>query len=284
MAKLVIFVTGSTEGGIGAAICEEYAARGAVVYAGVRKLEALGSLAKTSNIKPILIDVVKEESIVKAVDEIITREGQIDILVNNAGVNAGGGISTEVPLENYRKTFDVNFFGLINVSQKVAYHMAKRRSGSIVNIGSVAGYVNLPFSAAYSSSKAAVHSLSDVMRIELAPLGIHVLCVAPGKIKSLFGEAASSYISYPAKDSPFHGATKAIAARTNYSQEGKTTPSSELARAVRLALEKPAWRRRAYLTYGETSTLAWFISYLPPFLRDLALSRRFKLDSIAGRG
>lgn len=114
-SKLVVFVTGSTEGGIGAAICEEYASKGAIVYAGVRKLEALGSLSKKPNVRPIIIDVVKEESIVKAVDEIITKEGQIDILVNNAGVNAGGGISTEVSLDNYRKTFEVNVSLLSNV-------------------------------------------------------------------------------------------------------------------------------------------------------------------------
>lgn len=106
--KTVVFVTGSTEGGIGASICTEYAQNGAIVYAGVRKLEALGSLAKDTRIRPITIDVTKEETIKSAVQKIIEEAGQIDILVNNAGVNAAAGLAIEVPIEKYRQTFEVN--------------------------------------------------------------------------------------------------------------------------------------------------------------------------------
>lgn len=161
--------------------------------------------------------------------------------------------------------------------------MAKRNKGAIVNIGSVSGFIQSPLTAAYSNSKAAVHSLSDVLRVELAPLGIHVLCVAPGKIKSGFGKQALETATYPSPDSPFYGAKDAIRARANYSQEGKSTPSSELAKAIRSSLATPAWRRRSYLTYGEQSTLIWLVSFFPPFLRDFLLTRRFKLNTIASK-
>lgn len=159
--------------------------------------------------------------------------------------------------------------------------MAKRRQGVIVNVGSTAGFAHLPFSAAYSTSKAAVHSLSDVLRIELAPFGVHVLCVAPGKIKSAFGSTALSTITRPPPSSPFHNAVGLIEARANYSQIGHNTPAAELAAAIRSAIEKPSWRRRAYLTYGVNSSMAWLLYYLPPSLRDRALTRAFKLKSIA---
>lgn len=158
--------------------------------------------------------------------------------------------------------------------------MAKRRKGAIVNIGSVSGYIHLPLSAAYSNSKAAVHSLSDILRVELAPMGIHVLCVAPGKIKSSFGKQALENTTYPSPDSPFYGAKDAIRARANYSQEGKSTPSSHLAKAIRISLNAPAWRRRSYLTFGEQAAVCWWVYFFPPFLRDLALTRRFKLNTI----
>lgn len=106
--KNVVFVTGCTEGGIGASICLEYAENGATVYAGVRKLEALGSLANDKRIQPIIIDVTKDETVIASVQKIIEEAGQIDILVNNAGVNAAAGLSIEVPIERYKQTFEVN--------------------------------------------------------------------------------------------------------------------------------------------------------------------------------
>ena len=179
--------------------------------------------------------------------------------------------------------FLLQYFGLIRVTQEVAVHMAKRGKGAIVNIGSVSGYIQAHLTAAYSNSKAAVHSLSDVLRVELAPLGIHVLCVAPGKIKSGFGKQALETATYPSPDSPFYGAKDAIRARANYSQEGKSTPSSDLAKAIRASLAAPAWRRRSYLNYGEQSTMIWLTYFFPPFLRDALVTRRFKLNTIANK-
>lgn len=281
----IVFVTGCTKGGIGAAVCKEYAEHGARVFAGVRKIEALGAeLEQHANVQPVIVDVADEESVARAVEEVVRQSGgRIDVLVNNAGTNTSTGAAVEVPLEQYEKTFAVNYFGLIRVTQHVVPYMLKQRSGTVVNIGSTAGYAHLPWSAAYSSSKAAVHSFSDVLRVELAPFGVHVLCVAPGKIKSGFGDSALSNVTRPSSESPFRRATKLIEARAQFSQVGSVTPAADMARAIRRSVEQPSWRRHAYLTYGVNSTRAWMLYFLPPFLRDAALTRMFKLKTIAGQ-
>lgn len=161
--------------------------------------------------------------------------------------------------------------------------MIKRRKGCIVNLGSSAAFLHLPFSAAYSSSKAAVHSFNDALRLELAPLGVHVLCVAPGIIESSLGPNSMAHVTRPAKDSPFRSALPAIEYKPENEQPGVKTPAKELAKAICDTVELPTWRRRAYLTYGATASQAWVTYYLPPRIRDRALSRLFKLDTL-GRG
>jgi short-subunit dehydrogenase len=81
------------------------------------------------------------------------------------------------------------------MTQEVVPHMARHRCGKIVNIGSIVGYVAIPWSAAYSATKSAVHSLTDAMRLELTPLGIRVILVAPGVVQSKFGSKASSGVA-----------------------------------------------------------------------------------------
>lgn len=176
----------------------------------------------------------------------------------------------------------LQYFGLLRVTQAVAKDMTKRRSGTIVNIGSTVGLAALPFSSAYSSSKAAVHALSDVLRIELAPLGVRVLCVAPGRIKSGMGHASLDGITRPSPSSPFHSAIPAMEHRAMYSQTGSVTPAEDLARAIRKQTEcssSSLWARH-YLLYGKGSTVVWLLYFLPPFLRDGLLSLVFKVGLI----
>jgi len=157
--------------------------------------------------------------------------------------------------------------------------MIPRRSGTIVNIGSVSAYVNLPFSAAYTNSKAAVHSLSDVLRSELSPFNIRVLLVAPGAIRSSFGDTANKGVQLPTDSSPYAAGKEVIAARASLSQNNPTE-AKDLAKMVRKESERSPWRQRHYLTAGSKSWLAWFISYLPPFMRDFIIWRLCNLGAI----
>lgn len=158
--------------------------------------------------------------------------------------------------------------------------MIPRRKGTIINIGSVSAYVNLPFSAAYTNSKAAVHSLNDVLRSELSPFHIRVLLIAPGSVKSSFGDNATKGIQYPSESSPYAGAKQAIHSRAVLSQETSPTDAKVFAKWIRKEGEKSPWRQRHYLTAGTRSWLAWFISYLPPFMRDFLIWRVCRLGTI----
>lgn len=161
--------------------------------------------------------------------------------------------------------------------------MIPRKSGTIVNMGSIAAYVNLPFSAAYTNSKAAVHSLNDVLRSELSPFNIRVLLVAPGQIKSSFGDNAAKGVQLPSDSSPFAGAKEAIRARAVLSQHDGSTRAEVFAKTVRKEAERGTLRQRHYLSTGNKSLLAWIVSYLPPFIRDFIIWRLCNLGSIRRR-
>lgn len=198
----------------------------------------------------------------------------------------------------------MQFFGLIRVTQAVLAHMTPRRSGTIVNIGSTAAYANIPFGSAYCASKAAVHSFSDALRSEVAPLGIRVLVVAPGAIKSSFGDNSTSNLVLPAKGSAYdNDAARAIIRyRAVYSQTGRNTPAETTARVIRREVDKSYVRThhsllarllvvpwllslvfggpRAYLTTGARSSIALVLFYLPTSLRDRALATYFSLNKL----
>lgn len=174
----------------------------------------------------------------------------------------------------------LQYFGLLRVTQAVSAHMIRRKSGTIINLGSIAAYGNFPFSAAYSSSKAAVHSLNDVLRSELAPFNVRVLLVAPGAIKSSFGENATKGIQFPSKSSPYANAKGILEYRSTISQQDKPTEATVFAKWVRQESEKsPLWQRH-YLTAGRKSFLVWLIFYFPPFLRDFVVYYIFKLGEL----
>ena len=158
--------------------------------------------------------------------------------------------------------------------------MGPRKSGTIINIGSIAAYGNYPFSAAYSNSKAAVHSLNDALRSELSPFNIRVLLVAPGAIRSSFGENATKAIDYPSESSPFSSARAVLDYRATVSQQNKPTEAKVFAKWVRKESEKSYWFQRHYLTIGKKSFFGWLIFYMPPFLRDMVLYYFFGLGGM----
>ncbi|CDO73060.1 hypothetical protein BN946_scf185007.g114 [Trametes cinnabarina] len=174
----VVLVTGCSDGGIGSALCKQYAATGCKVYASARRVEAMRTLTHP-NIERTRMDVTDEASIQAAVDQIIEKDGRIDILVNNAGMTCSGPVA-EVELERIQRTFDTNVFGIIRTARVVIPHMAARKSGTIVNIGSILAQTPLPFAGIYASSKAAVHSLTETLYMECIPLGIAVVLVNAG--------------------------------------------------------------------------------------------------------
>ena len=185
----VALVTGSSSG-IGYETSLALARDGYHTFASMRdtsKGKKLKEIAKNENlsIEVIELDVDKEESILSAIKKTVTDSGRIDVLVNNAGYGQFG-CTEDVPIEDFRKQFETNFFSIIRIIQEVAPIMRKQNSGIIVNISSVAGRMGLPGSPAYISTKFALEGLSECLRYELGMFGIKTTMIEPGVIKTNF--------------------------------------------------------------------------------------------------
>jgi NAD(P)-dependent dehydrogenase (short-subunit alcohol dehydrogenase family) len=185
----VALVTGSSSG-IGYETVLALARDGYNTFASMRdtgKAEKLKEIADKENlpINVIELDVNKEESIVNAVKKVITDANRLDVLINNAGYGQFG-CTEDVPVEEFRKQFETNFFSVVRIIQEVSPIMRNQGSGIIVNISSVAGKMGLPGSPAYISSKFALEGLGECLRYELGMFGIKTTLIEPGVIKTNF--------------------------------------------------------------------------------------------------
>ncbi|CAL9133869.1 unnamed protein product [Musa textilis] len=263
--KPVVLITGCSEGGIGYALARAFALEGCFVVATSRSLSSMKSLENDPRFFLQELDVVSEDSIRRVVTNTLDKFGQIDVLVNNAGVHLVAPLA-EVPMSSFEHVFNTNVYGPMRLIQSVVPHMVIRRKGKIVNIGSIAALAPGPWAGVYSASKAALHALTDTLRLELRTFGISVINVAPGAIRSNLGNSsAASYGQMPEWKfyKPFEAA---IQARTALSQGPKSTPAEEFAkRTVAMALSKqpPAW-----FSYGQLSTILAILYYLPLSIRD----------------
>jgi len=179
-----VLITGAGTG-IGRACALYLADEGFHIVAAGRRLEPLQALAaqKPGVISPVSFDVTNPESIEAAMPQI----SPIDAVVNNAGIAVMGPIEG-VPLDEWRRQYETNVFGMVNVCRAVLPQMRQRGQGRIVQIGSVTGRLVPPFHGVYGSSKHAVEGLSDALRREVEPLGIYVSVVRPGFVRTDFGD------------------------------------------------------------------------------------------------
>jgi short-subunit dehydrogenase len=172
--KKVVLITGGSSG-IGKSVGELLTQNGFKVYGTSRNPDKI----KNHPFHLIALDVNNKESILNAVDKIITAEGNIDILINNAGMGITGPIE-ETPTDEMRNVFETNFFGPIEVMKAVLPQMRKQHSGLIINVTSIAGYMGLPFRGIYSATKGALEIVTEAIRMEVKGFGIKVTNVAPG--------------------------------------------------------------------------------------------------------
>jgi NAD(P)-dependent dehydrogenase (short-subunit alcohol dehydrogenase family) len=173
MSKVVLITGGSS--GIGKSIGEFLHHKGFAVYGTSRNPDKL-----VHSIFPLVaLDVRNSESIQLAVAKIIQETGRLDIVINNAGVGITGPLE-EIPMEEIKNNFETNFFGPIEVMKAVLPQMRSQRSGLIINITSIAGYMGLPYRSVYSASKGALELITEALRMEVKPFGIQITNVAPG--------------------------------------------------------------------------------------------------------
>lgn len=173
MSKVVLITGGSS--GIGKSIGEFLHQKGFVVYGTSRNPERV-----LNTIFPLVaLDVRNSESIQTAVAKIIAASGRLDIVINNAGVGITGPLE-EIPTEEIKNNFETNFFGPIEVMKAVLPQMRAQKSGLIINVTSIAGYMGLPYRSIYSASKGALELITEALRMEVKCFGIHITNVAPG--------------------------------------------------------------------------------------------------------
>lgn len=264
----VVLITGCSSG-IGYALAQAFHARGCVVHATARKPETLAALAD-QGIRTHALDVTSAESIRACVSGV----GAVDVLVNNAGIPVMGPIA-ELPLDELQRQWETNLTAPIAMVQAVLPAMIRRRSGRIVNVGSVSGLLTTPFAGPYCASKAALHSLSDALRMELKPFGIDVLMVQPGGVQSNFGAGARAQTGQH-EWKWYARFTDGIARRAGASQDG-ATPTATFARDFVGAVlaDRPA----PIIRLGAGSaTLPW-LSRMPVAVKDGLLMKRFGLTS-----
>lgn len=188
----VILITGASSG-MGKETAKSLAMDGHRVYAVARRIDQMNELAELG-CKTIKMDITNENDIQQVVDTIIQHEGKIDVLWNNAGYGLFGSVE-EVSLEEARKQFEVNLFGLASITQKVVPYMRNARSGTIINTSSMAGKMYGPLSAWYHASKHALEGFSDCLRLELKQFNIKVAIIEPGAISTEFSGGMADSIT-----------------------------------------------------------------------------------------
>jgi len=247
----VVIITGASSG-IGKALAEELAKRGANVVLGARQYvtlcEITAELETKFNIKALAIpcDVSKEEDCKSMISQTITTFGKIDILINNAGLSMRA-LFNDVDLSVLKNLMDVNFWGTVYCTKYAMPEILKSK-GSVVGVSSIAGYRGLPGRTGYSSSKFAMNGFMESLRTENLKTGVHVMVACPGFTTSNIRVAALS------KDGEAHGETSM--------EEGKMMTSEAVAEIIADGIET---RKRTLIMTGQGKLAVWMNKLFPKF-------------------
>jgi NAD(P)-dependent dehydrogenase (short-subunit alcohol dehydrogenase family) len=261
----IAFVTGASSG-IGEATARRLLTDGYKVFAGARRLERMAGLADLgATLVPL--DLTDDASIVRAVDAIKSQAGRLDVLVNNAGYGSYGALE-DVPLEEARRQFEVNVFGLARICQLVLPIMRAQKSGKIVNVTSIGGKIWEPLGSWYHATKFAVEGLSDCLRVEVGRLGIDVIIIEPGAIRTewaaiareglLRGSGNGAYAAQAAR----HARMLATAETTKLA-----SPPDVVARTILRAVQARRPKTR-YATGGGAHLILFLRKILPDRMLD----------------
>jgi NAD(P)-dependent dehydrogenase (short-subunit alcohol dehydrogenase family) len=276
LEKQVVLVTGCSTG-IGRALVHALREAGHRPFATARRLESIADLA-AAGIDTLRLDVSDPGSIAEAVAAVRERAGRVDVLVNNAGQNIFGPL-VELPVAEVRAVLETNVLGLLAVTQAVFPLMADQKSGRIVNVGSVVGLLPTPFAGGYCASKSAVHMLSEVLRMEVAPFGIDVVVVQPGGVKSSIADSGSKNLErFRAESSRYHRAYDGIHKRAYASQDNPMLAEDFARELVVQAFSTPAPR---VIRLGTGSDVLPRLAELPGEQRDAMLAGTYGLGALS---
>ena len=275
-----ILITGATDG-LGKAAALLLAEQGYRIFAGGRSAEKRAQLDTLANekrlpLETLEMDVCDDDSVERAVAVVHQKGGKIDVLINNAGLAYVATVE-DMTMEDWRRQFETNFFGVVRVTQAVLPKMRERRSGRIIMISSVSGLVTPPTQGAYSASKHAIEGLSNALRHELYPFGVKTILIEPGYIVTNIQQTAVELVQ-PYQEKIQKGAYARVYAGSwsgakSSRAKSKTTPE-DCARIILTAIETPKPKAR----YGVTplaTTLKWAKRLLPDSAIDAMIRRRY---------
>jgi NAD(P)-dependent dehydrogenase (short-subunit alcohol dehydrogenase family) len=291
-----VLVSG-TSTGIGRACAFQLARQGFSVWAGIRTAEEARSIERESIgtslvIRPLRLDVTDATSMRAAEQEIRSNVGDQGLygLVNNAGICIVGPVEF-ISLEAWREQFDVNFFGVIALTQTMLpllriYNVHHAKWGSrIVNMGSITGEISTPLFGAYSASKFALRAMNDALRLELRPEGIHVSLIVPGTIQSEIWRKEKACVDAIPAGSParqHYGAMIENVTRYVFECAEKALPAKRVADLVQRCFtsSKP---RIQYRVGWEAQVGTWAKKFIPDMLFDFLLASKVGVPKQAGK-
>ena len=238
----VILITGASSG-IGKDTALSLIKEGHVVYGVARRLEMMKDIVRAGG-HAVKMDILKERNIDDVVNQIIKEQSRVDVLINNAGYGLWGAVET-ISIDEARRQFDVNIFGLAYLTKKIIPIMRKQKSGKIINMSSMGGKVYTPFGAWYHATKYALEGWSDCLRIELKSFGIDVILIEPGVIKTEFQDVMMDSTVERSIGTPYEKKLKALEKATQemYAR-GIGSPASTITKLIIKAINSHNPKRR----------------------------------------
>ena len=261
-SKGTVIVTGASSG-IGAAIVSRLRRSGRRVFATMRKPDKEKQGPDT-----LAMDVTSDDSVEAAVAQVLASAGRIDGIVNNAGISKFGAVE-EATTDEALSVFQTNFFGVHRLSRAVLPTMRSQRSGRIVTIGSIAGFLPEPFESFYSAAKHALEGYVESLAFEVEPFGIRATLIQPGYIRTSLGTNTSAVMA----NIDVYAKRRSHVAESSKRNIGKGTDPDAVARAVEKAIasRNPPLKIRV----GTDAHLLYVIRHvLPPALFSIGIRRR----------
>ena len=263
MGKLtgkIALVTGASSG-IGLSAVKYLLAEGATVYGAARRLERLKAVEEMGG-HAVAMDITHDDQITSALAKIKQQHGDVDILINNAGYGSYGSVE-ELPIEEARRQFEVNLFGLAAVTQKVLPAMRENKYGKVVNISSMAGKIYMPLGSWYHATKHALEGWSDCLRLEVKHFGIDVVIVEPGGINTEWDGIAMDSMKEVSGNGPYSNLAQNMA--TTFSQTyqgGKASHPDVIGKVIHQAVT--ARRPKTRYSAGYMAKFSIFSRWLLP--------------------
>ena len=273
MTKLngkIALVTGASSG-IGEATSQRLARAGYKVYGTSRRGAQLGQ--RSFDMLPL--DVTRDDSVDAVVRDVIRLDGRIDLLVNNAGFGVAPAAAEESSIEQAKSIFDTNFFGIVRMTRAVLPHMRSQKSGRIINIGSVLGFLPMPYGALYAATKHAIEGYSESLDHELRTRGIRVVVIEPAYTKTPFD---ANFLEPDATLDAYRNVRGAVNKRVK--EVMKTAEGPDVVAETVLKAARAARPKLRYTAGGLAGRLRLLRRFAPAGVVDAGIRRDLRLDAL----